>query len=41
MVLWTAGVVLVSLVAYAPLLIPLMRALGLNKATPAKRLLHK
>jgi hypothetical protein len=41
MVLWTAGVVLVSLVVYAPLLIPLMRALALNKATPAKKLMHK
>jgi len=41
MVLWTAGVVLMSLVVYAPLLLPLMRALGLNKVTPAKRHMHK
>jgi hypothetical protein len=41
MVLWTAGVVLLSLVAVVPLLMPLMRALKLNRVTPAKRHMHK
>ncbi|KAI8463489.1 MAG: Sodium/hydrogen exchanger family-domain-containing protein [Monoraphidium minutum] len=41
MVLWTAGIVLVSLVVNGPLLVPLMTALRLNKSTPAKRHMHK
>jgi hypothetical protein len=41
MVLWTAGIVLFSLVVNAPLLGPLMTALHLNKSTPAKRHMHK
>ena len=39
--LYTAGIVLVSLVAFAPMLLPLMQVLGLNKSTPAKRHMHK
>lgn len=39
--LFTAGVVLLSLVLYAPLLLPLVTTLKLNKATPAKRLMHR
>jgi hypothetical protein len=34
-------VVLLSLVLYAPLLLPLVTTLKLNKATPAKRLMHR
>jgi NhaP-type Na+/H+ or K+/H+ antiporter len=40
MVVWTAGIVLTSLVVNAPLLGPLMHALGLNHSTPAKRHMH-
>lgn len=41
MALWVSGVVLFTLTVNAPLLGPLMNALGLNKTTPLQRKLHR
>jgi hypothetical protein len=41
MALWVSGVVLFTLTVNAPLLGPLMAALGLNKTTPLQRKLHR